>query len=705
MILSIRIERRWPLWCLLAVALAWLAAAVIGAALATPTGPLAPRIAAILVGVLPPLALALIAAALLPAAGQSLALADAEDRLVAVRELVGDLQQRLASTDADLASAVDHTRSLAELAASTIPGLGTSAAALEASATRVADNSVVTQRLVDGFGAALPALARTIGEVDSTLRAISADSAGQLRAVEATLASVQDRSAAAAADADAAIAAMTALLARIDEASANSASTLAKRAYALDAAVDGVLQRTTTAVDHMRDAVEAQLRGLESGVDVAGRQLTILGDDGARLFNQRLEMLLATSASLKAHFADHEAGGARLQALVASIVEDAQARVAAFGDEGVAATDGLAQRIEAIHVRAAALVDPIASTKAAVAGLEDAAESLGQKVADVDDVLNDRLSGMRQSMAALEGETQRLFETLAGLNTAVGEGSALVGEAADTLATERGEIARLGAELAGHFDAARAALAEIESGGTVAAASIEAGLGGEIARLAAAGDDAAAGIRTALAAAVDDAVASLETAAGARAEAAFGEPVRQQMAAIEAATTRAAGTGQEAAARLAGYMLRLVETVDTVENRVREVETRFAVRARDLLTRRSAGLIRQLQAGTVDVAKLLSIKVGDDEWASYLKGDRSVFARAVAARLDRETSRQIGRLFEHDAEFRADATRFCDIFEALLTRLLGDDDGDALATMMLSSDLGKIYVAIAEAAGRNPPAR
>ncbi|MBC7522671.1 MAG: hypothetical protein H7268_16460, partial [Sandarakinorhabdus sp.] len=251
----------------------------------------------------------------------------------------------------------------------------------------------------------------------------------------------------------------------------------------------------------------------------------------------------------------------------------------------------------------------------------------------------------------------------------------------------------------------RAALADLERGGAAVAAATEAGVGGEIARLWLAGDDAAAGIRTALAAVVDDAVASLETAAGARAEAAFGNPVRQQIAAIESATARAAGTGQHAAARLAGHMLRLVETVDAVETRVREVETRFAVRARDSLTRRSAGLIRQLQAGAIDVAKLLAIKIGDDEWAGYLKGDRSVFARAVAARLDRDTARQIGRLFEHDTEFRADATRFCDIFEALLKRLLGDDDGDALATMMLSSDLGKIYVTIGDAAGRHPPAR
>jgi chromosome segregation ATPase len=346
-----------------------------------------------------------------------------------------------------------------------------------------------------------------------------------LRGVEATLASVQTRSARAASDADAAIAEMTALLAKIDEASARNTSALSKRAYALDAAIDGVLERTTAAVDHMRAAVEGQLRGLESGVDTAGRQLTILGDDGARLFNQRLEMLLATSASLKAHFADHAAESTRLQALVAGHVEDAQARLAAFGDDGLAATDRLVERIEAIHSRAGELVDPIASTRAAVSGLEDAAEALGQKVADVDDVLNARLSEIRQAMTALEGETQRVFETVAGLGQSVGEGSGLIGDAADALAARREEIVRLGADLAGHFDAARAALTDLEGGSAAAAAAIEAGLGAEVARLATAGEEAAARIRSALAGVVDESIASLEAAAGERAEAAFGGPV------------------------------------------------------------------------------------------------------------------------------------------------------------------------------------
>jgi hypothetical protein len=208
-----------------------------------------------------------------------------------------------------------------------------------------------------------------------------------------------------------------------------------------------------------------------------------------------------------------------------------------------------------------------------------------------------------------------------------------------------------------------------------------------------------------VAAVVAEAVEKLERAADGGAVAAFGAPVRAQIEAIEAATARAADTGQDAAGRLAAHMLRLAATVETVEGRIGDVETRFTVRARDTLAARSTRLINQLNAAAVDVAGLLSVDVDTADWNAYLNGDRGVFSRAIASRIDRETARQMARLFQHDGEFQAENVRFCDMFEDLITRLLGDGDGATLASMMLSSDLGKLYVAMAEAAGRLPPVK
>jgi hypothetical protein len=204
---------------------------------------------------------------------------------------------------------------------------------------------------------------------------------------------------------------------------------------------------------------------------------------------------------------------------------------------------------------------------------------------------------------------------------------------------------------------------------------------------------------------VAEAVARLETAADGGAVAAFAAPVREQILAIEATSARAGSAAQDAAGRLAAQMLRLAATVETVETRIGDVEARYAIKARDTLAARSTRLINQLNGAAVDVAGLLSIEVDNAAWNAYLAGDRGVFTRAIAGRIDRDTARQMARLFQHDAAFQAETVRFCDMFEDLLTRLLGDGDGATLASMMLSSDLGKLYVAMAEAANRLPPMR
>jgi hypothetical protein len=175
--------------------------------------------------------------------------------------------------------------------------------------------------------------------------------------------------------------------------------------------------------------------------------------------------------------------------------------------------------------------------------------------------------------------------------------------------------------------------------------------------------------------------------------------------ALEDVTARAATAGQETAQRLANQMLSLVETVSVVESRIGEVEAKIHIRDRDSLASRSMRLIDQLNTATVEVAQLLALSVPEHDWSAYLKGDRSVFARAIVPQLDRDMARRMANLYQHDPEFRAEASRYVGLFEDLIQRLLGDRDGEALAATMLSSDVGKIYVAIAEATDRLPPSR
>ena len=147
-----------------------------------------------------------------------------------------------------------------------------------------------------------------------------------------------------------------------------------------------------------------------------------------------------------------------------------------------------------------------------------------------------------------------------------------------------------------------------------------------------------------------------------------------------------------------------MKVISETEARVDEVDTRMDIRARDTLAARSQRLLESLNTASIDVARLLSVDVGENAMKRYLDGDRSLFARATVRMADKETARRIARHFVHDPEFEMEASRYLDQFEQLIRRVLKDPDGEAFALVLLSSDIGKLYALIAESIGR-PVAR
>jgi hypothetical protein len=726
--LSIRLERRWPLWCALAIAIAWAATAA-AAVLFEPLPPLsAHAIAALAAALLPPAALTLLVVALLPAAGHSLALAELEPRLAEARAITESLAREAQHLDASLASSSARIAALA--ASAHLPQLSERAIAFEQSAARVVAGGESTQRIVTAFAEALPALERTIAAVDTTLRAVSTDSANQFRAIEAMMAAVQTHNHDAVATAATTLGDLNALLARIDEASVRNTSALSKRAYALDAAIDGVLERSTAAVDGIHKRVVEQLTAMNGGLEGAGRHLSLLGDDGARLFGQRLEMLRQTSDDLQARTAAHAADSDRLQASMSAWLDAIESRFESTGAAGTAivatladtvaaqadaleqrlaavratsgsTADAMATRIAAIESALAALAIPLDSADTALAALEARTGHFGEAFSQTEALLAARLADTRESMATLGKEAQQLMDSVTALGASASDGAGLVEDAAAELTKQRDAVMQLSSELAGHFEAASIRVAAIETAAAIAAEGITSGLGAEVARIANATESAAAAMRASLAQVVNEAVATLETSAPSRAELAFGAPLRAHITAIESASERAAAAGQHSASRLAALSLSLVETIGMVEARIDAVDTRFELRARDSMAAQAMRIIRQLQASAVDLAELLGLSISEADWQRHLRGDGSIIAQSLAGQLNPDVARQMVRLFQHDPAYRSEASRFCTQFEAMIRQLLGNQDGEALAATLLSSDIGKIYAAMANASGRN----
>ena len=107
-------------------------------------------------------------------------------------------------------------------------------------------------------------------------------------------------------------------------------------------------------------------------------------------------------------------------------------------------------------------------------------------------------------------------------------------------------------------------------------------------------------------------------------------------------------------------------------------------------------ITESLNSAAIDIAKALSSDVTDTAWASYLRGDRGIFTRRAVALLDGTQARAVAQHYEADRDFRENVNHYIHDFEAMLRNLLSTRDGNALGVTLLSSDMGKLYVALAQ---------
>lgn len=169
---------------------------------------------------------------------------------------------------------------------------------------------------------------------------------------------------------------------------------------------------------------------------------------------------------------------------------------------------------------------------------------------------------------------------------------------------------------------------------------------------------------------------------------------------LEQSAAHAAGVGREAAIQLRDQLVKVNELTGNLEQRVTRARELAEEQVNNDFARRMALITDSLNSAAIDINGALAVEVSDTAWDAYLKGDRGIFTRRAVRLIDAGMTRDIAALYSTDEAFKANVSRYIHDFEALLRQTLSTRDGHVLSVTMLGSDMGKLYVALAQAIQR-----
>ncbi len=483
----------------------------------------------------------------------------------------------------------------------------------------------------------------------------------------------------------------------------------------------GIGQTQEATIGALRSALEAVSRDSEKlDASLAARSERLNAESAQRLDRQaeqeraaisRLEAMLGElDSEISQRLERH-----RLQS--ATVSERANAITAEL-DRYTERLAGVATSSEAIEGRLAAslsaLTDRLTAARATLSATDGDVDKLTESSVRLLELIQGSAryahNDLPEALAVSEDRLNRLqmgvASVLEGLQASTANGSALAqdieaaGKHLTALAAElslaQNDLGRSGKAHGVLLDELRQAIAALEIATGEAAGKADGELRRSITALETAITDAIGTIETDSA----ERIARVANDLGEQSALAIDKAMRQRVAEVtgqlDQAVAHASGATREATIQLRDQLAKVDELVGNLENRVTHARERAAEQVDNDFARRVALITESLNSNSIDIAASLSSDVADTAWAAYLRGDRGIFTRRAVTLLDAGEVKSIQQLFERDEAFREHVSRYIHDFEAILRQVLSTRDGNALGVTLLSSDMGKLYVALAQ---------
>lgn len=604
---------------------------------------------------------------------------------------------------------------------------------LEGAISHLAERTETTHRRLAEMEDALPRFAETCEQAGRSLAEHTQEAETRMAGVRRLLDELADVESRAAETALGRARESEALLVHIDQTSHDVERLMQERRGELDDAVAAALGRTEETlgsirvqldenVDRSLEKANATLEAVRTAVDAQAETLRAAASHAEAVLSEggrgAVDHLARTLEDLGGRLGEFAARAESEDERLSGRFGDLQGRLADTGDrldelrrkgdDAAAAAEGsmtraseqargLAEPLEQLDARMGALAGTVGEAHELLGSVrnrldDELAPAAGARRMELEE-LRSLVDLLTSELGGLEARTEALAEPTRTLRREIGEGV----NAIDDSATRMGEATeRLSKELS-EAEALLGAV-RIQSEDTVLEASgklIEA-----LGRVREVADQAARSVRETLDGVVTDAVASLETASGEAVGRAVAKPVEESIGRIETASTRSAEAAQAAADRLSRSLVSVAETAAAVEARVAEANEHLETAQKRDLGEQSNLLMEALNSHSIDITKALSTDVTEDAWQTYLAGDRSVFTRRASRLVAGGDAKRIQKLFEDEPEFREAVRHYIHDYEAMLRRVMQDRQGNALSVALISSDAGRLYVALAQATDR-----
>ncbi len=590
-------------------------------------------------------------------------------------------------------------------------GMAAEARALDTSARTLVDSSANAEKSVAIVLSSLPKAHEEMAGMAATLDAAGLKAGEHAAALDAQLAALAERGRAADEVAGGAATRLAAHIAKMEATSETAGARLEGVASQMTETVDAMLDRAAAAVDEARKGIAAQgeamlamLAANQASLDAAGR--ASIDTVGARIAEVE-----DTIGRIAEKLGEEQT---RIDIMLASVtggVAQADGQLASLHSTGMERTQALAASISALDSSTAAMTETLkvgdATALGVIATAENLLTALDASAREIDETMPEALVRLEDRIGATRAVIATAKPELLALVTAAESTHDAIEAIADVVSRQRETLLKTQAALIETLDSGHAKTGDLEA---IVDRAVENArrfaddaapqLVDALLRIRETARAAADQARETLGALVPEATRQLEEAGTSAMRRAIDAGVRQQLVELGEVAEASVTAAARASERLTQQMLTIGEASSAVERRIEEARAEREAADQDNFARRVSLLVEALNSASIDIAKAFAHEVTDSAWSAYLKGDRGVFTRRAVRLLDNGEAREIAALYDGDPQFREQVNRYIHDFEAMLRQVLALRDGSPLGVTLLSSDMGKLYVALAQAIER-----